>query len=176
MKQNKILHTTEWLLPHSLSHVSFSFFCYSLHLQLLMQQWGLFSPLVLYVFSVCAYISGSITISYRCKQWWVSIKVFRLGLKGSKIPAGGLTRSETHLFIDTAWDSGGKSKIHMTVKLCLTFLGLDTVHLFFSCVFQWPMSVYHSAGAWERVIILKNTHKLYHRRKMSALLLTLCVH
>lgn len=44
-------------------------------------------------FNPCLCISGCITISYRCKQWWVSVKVSGWRLKRSKAQAGGLTCS-----------------------------------------------------------------------------------
>lgn len=45
-----------------------------------------------FFFNLCLCISGSITISYRCKQWWVSVKVSGWRLKRSKTQVGGLTR------------------------------------------------------------------------------------
>ncbi len=90
-------------LSDAFSYFSLFLLC-SPHLLPLMQQLEVFffPPLPVRVFSVCVCvhpcvcINGSITISYRCNQWWVSIKVFAWELRGSKTRAGGLTRSGMH--------------------------------------------------------------------------------
>ena len=84
---------------------------------------------------VYVYINGSITISYRCNQWWVSIKVFAWRLKGGKTLVGGLRRGGMHRY---SFIHGRSVRRRCGVQTytqlqntasptsTLTFLGLDT--------------------------------------------------
>lgn len=119
------------------SSVSFSFYSVTLICCYWCSSWGSFfsTPSVgVRCMCVYVYINGSITIRYRCNQWWVSIKVFAWRLKGGKTQAGGLRCGGMHRYSLIHGHSVRRRGVQTytllqntaSPTLTLTFLGLDT--------------------------------------------------
>lgn len=122
------------------------------HLSLYCHPQLLLPPFPQWVFNacVCVCVNGSISISYRCKQWWVSIKVFawgtESGAQAAKTRVGGLARGGTHRHSLIHRNSRSECGGAQTPSLALTpTFYKKRVHDIIFCVYFFSSHPFHKS-------------------------------